>query len=114
MSDYCRYHHERAARISIPGLHEFIRDEFAKHEHVDARFCNIVEAHYFRGRFSADDAERHDALLRERKFEDVLIRSGVTPHFLLMPSSTHMRDGEGTTVPVRGKRYGCVDGPRSV
>lgn len=87
VSDHYRYHHERKTRISIQGFHDLIRDEVGKHEQTDARFCRIVEAHYFRGRFPADEADRHGALLRERKFEDVLIRVGVTPHFLLMPPS---------------------------
>ena len=90
VSDYYLYQHERGARISIQGLHALIRAEVGKCEGVDSRYCQIVEAHYFRGRFSADDARRHDAqradgdssLYRERKFEDALIKAGVTPHFL--------------------------------
>ena len=89
VSDYYLHHHERRARISIQGLHGLIRHEVASCEQTDTRFCHIVEAHYFRGRFSADDARRHDAqrtdgestLYRERKFEDALIKAGVTPHF---------------------------------
>ena len=90
VSDYYLHHHERHARISIQGLHELIRDEVSKRENTGVRDCQVVEAHYFRGRFSADDARRHDAtrpdgdstLYRERKFEDALIKAGVTPHFL--------------------------------
>lgn len=90
VSDYYLHHHERHARISIQGMHELIRDEVSKREGADIRRCQVVEAHYFRGRFSADDARRHDAgrpdsdstLYRERKFEDALIKAGVTPHFL--------------------------------
>ena len=85
VSDHYRYHHERKTRISIQGLHDLICDEVGKQEQTDARFCRIVEAHYFRGRFLAEAADRHGALLKERKFEDVLIRVGVTPHFLLIP-----------------------------
>ena len=90
VSDYYLYHHVRKARISIQGLHALLRDEVGKAEQNETRYCQIVEAHYFRGRFSADDAKRHDAtrpegdstLYRERKFEDALIKAGVTPHFL--------------------------------
>ena len=90
VSNYYLCHHERRARVSIQGLHELIRDEVGQREQTDARYCQIVEAHYFRGRFSAADAKRHDAqrmegdsiLYRERKFEDALIKAGVTPHFL--------------------------------
>ena len=90
VSDYYLYHHERRARVSIQGMHALIRDEVGTREQTDPRYCHIVEAHYFRGRFSADDARRYDAqradgdssLYRERKFEDALIKAGVTPHFL--------------------------------
>ena len=91
VSDHYRYHHRRGTRISLTGLHDFIRDEIVKLEEGDkgqsAALCSIVEAHYFRSRFAAEDAEKHDALLRDRRFEDVLIRAGITPHFLLMPPS---------------------------
>ncbi|MCY3701513.1 MAG: NYN domain-containing protein [Rhodospirillales bacterium] len=87
VSEHYRYRHERGAWISIAGLHEFVRHEVAKGERTEGEDCKIVEAHYFRGRFPAEEAaERKDALLRERRFEDVLIRAGVTPHFLLMRS----------------------------
>ena len=86
VSDYYRYHHERRSRISIQGLHDLLCDEIGKHDQTDSRFCQIVEAHYFRGRFPAEASERHGALLGERKFEDALIKAGVTPHFLLMSS----------------------------
>ena len=86
VSDYYKYHHERRARISIQGLHDLLCDEIGKHDQTDSRFCQIVEAHYFRGRFPAEASERHGALLGERKFEDALIKAGVTPHFLLMSS----------------------------
>ena len=86
VSDYYRYHHERRARISMQGLHDLLCDEIGKHDQTDSRFCQIVEAHYFRGRFPAEASERHGALLGERKFEDALIKAGVTPHFLLIPS----------------------------
>jgi cold shock CspA family protein/uncharacterized LabA/DUF88 family protein len=82
VSNYYMYEHERKARISITGLHAFIRDEVARQEGADKRFCQIVDAHYFRGRFSAKAAYAQDSLYRERQFDDVLIREGVTMHFL--------------------------------
>ena len=82
VSNYYCYDHQRKARISISGLHDFIRDEVAKNEQADARYCQIVDAHYFRARSSAADAQDRDSLYRERVFEDVLINEGVTTHFL--------------------------------
>lgn len=82
VSNYYLYQHDRRARISIAGLHEFIRNETAKNEGADARYCQIVDAHYFRGRLSAAEAEKRNALLGERAFDDVLMRAGVTTHYL--------------------------------
>jgi cold shock CspA family protein len=82
VSNYYHYNHERRARISVSGLHAFIRDEVGKCEGTDARYCQIVDAHYFRGRLRASEAESRDILFRERVFEDVLVREGVTTHYL--------------------------------
>lgn len=78
VSNYYLYQHERRARISIKGLHEFIVAEVAKQEGVDVRRCQIVDASYFRGRLTARQAQEQDALFNERAFEDVLMREDVT------------------------------------
>ncbi|MBX7104786.1 MAG: NYN domain-containing protein [Gemmataceae bacterium] len=89
VSNYYQYHHERRQRLSVGGLHAFIRSEVSRLEDVDPRHCPIAEAHYFRGRLRASEADDRDLLFRERVFDDVLIREGVTAHYL--PLS---RDGE--------------------
>lgn len=81
-SNYYNYHHERRARISVGGLHEFVRSQVADSEGVDVRYCQIVDAHYFRGRPRAQDAEQRGMLARERAFDDVLVREGVVTHYL--------------------------------
>ncbi len=82
ISNYYMYHHPRRARLSIGGLHEFIRAEVARHEKADDSYCRIVDAHYFRGRLSTAEAQRSDRLVGERKFEEVLMREGVITHYL--------------------------------
>jgi cold shock CspA family protein len=82
VSNYYHYHHERRARISIGGLHSFIRQQVAECEGADPRYCQIVDAHYFRGRLRAADAEDRDLLYKERVFDDVLVREGVVTHYL--------------------------------
>jgi cold shock CspA family protein len=81
VSNYYHYNHERKARISVGGLHEFVRSQVAESEGCDVRYCQIVDAHYFRGRPKAQDAEP-GRLLRERIFDDVLVREGVVTHYL--------------------------------
>lgn len=82
VSNFYQYRHERRTRISISGLHEFIRSKVAENEGEDKRYCQIVDMHYFRGRLRAAEASDRDVLLKERSFDDVLMREGVTTHYL--------------------------------
>lgn len=77
VSNYYNYQHPRHARIDFNGLHEFVRHEIAAQETTDVRYCQIVDAHYFRGRKSARDAN----LAAERSFDEVLMRAGITTHY---------------------------------
>ncbi len=78
VSNYYLYQHERRARLSFKGLHEFIVSEVAKSEGMDVRHCQIVDSAYFRGRLSAQQAQDQDKLYSDRVFEDVLMRANVT------------------------------------
>lgn len=82
VSNYYTYQHERRARMSVSGLHDFVRQQVADSEGSDVKYCQIVDAHYFRGRLRAHDAEQRGALLRDRLFDDILVREGVVTHYL--------------------------------
>ncbi|SFP73080.1 NYN domain-containing protein [Hydrogenimonas thermophila] len=86
VSNYYMYEHPRKSRISVSGLHRFIVHEISKAEGVSSERCRIVDAHYFRGRLSALEAQQRNALFRERQFDEVLMREGIVSHFL--PLST--------------------------
>lgn len=79
VSNYYHFNHERRSRLSVSGLHNFIRHEASKAEGTDIRYCQIVDAHYFRGRIKAVDADQRGMLLRERIFDDTLVREGGAP-----------------------------------
>lgn len=83
VSDYYRFHHPRRARLSIRGVHNFIESQVAREESIDRRYCHVVDAHYFRGRYSVDDAVAKGKLEGERAFDDVLMRENVVTHYLL-------------------------------
>ena len=87
VSNYYLYHHGRSARISLDGLHSFVRNKVAEFEGVDARYCPIVDAHYFRGRLPSKVVEERNRLLSERVFEDILIRQNITTHYLPVSNS---------------------------
>lgn len=78
VSNYYLYQHERKARISINGLHDFILEEVAKEEAIEKKYCSIVDAAYFRGRLTAKQALSRDSLYSDRVFEDVLMRADVS------------------------------------
>ena len=82
VSNYYAGTHPRKARISIEGLHNFIRARAAAAEGTGLKLAQIVDAHYFRGRMKAREAEERDILFQERAFEDVLMYEGVTTHYL--------------------------------
>lgn len=82
VSNYYYFHHDRRARISIGGLHNFIRYTVATAMGVETRNCQVVDSHYFRGRLKAADAEQRDTLYRDRVFDDILTREGVVAHYL--------------------------------
>jgi cold shock CspA family protein len=82
VSNYYHYYHDRKSRISVSGLHDFIRKQVADSMGCDEKYVQIVDAHYFRGRPRAQDAEQRGTLLKERVFDDVLVREGVVTHYL--------------------------------
>lgn len=78
VSNYYLYQHPRKARLSFSGLHDYILAEVAKNEGMDKRHCQIVDAAYFRGRLTAQQALDQDKLYGDRIFEDVLMRADIT------------------------------------
>jgi len=80
ISNYYKYEHERKSRISISGLHEFIRNEVATLTDMDIRRCQIIDAHYFKGRSLARDMG--EKVQSERVFEDILMRENIVSHYL--------------------------------
>jgi uncharacterized LabA/DUF88 family protein/cold shock CspA family protein len=93
VSNYHLYHHSRGARISLDGLHAFIRSKVAEFEGTEPRYCPIVDAHYFRGRLPSKVVEERNRLLSERVFEDILIRQNITTHYLPIPEGRGSEKG---------------------
>lgn len=99
VSSYYNFAHERSSHISIDGLHDFIRREVATFEGSDERLCQIVDAHYFRGRLNAYEAsERPNILFNDRVFDDVLMSQGVTTHYLPIRNVGGVKQEKGIDV----------------
>ena len=89
ISDYYYFQHDRKARISLEGLHEYIRHQVAEEEDVDVRLAQITDAHFFRGRLSATEARDEDRLFHDRLLDDILMNLGVQTHYMALKT----RDG---------------------
>lgn len=83
VSNYYKYAHDVSSRISISGLHEYIRHAIAELEGMpNTNFCPIVQSHFFRGRFSAKVADERQSLYNDRVFDDILMWEGIEVHYV--------------------------------
>jgi uncharacterized LabA/DUF88 family protein/cold shock CspA family protein len=99
VSNYYNYDHRRKSRISVAGLHEFIKHQVAHEEHTDEKYCRIVDAHYFRGRLSAyEAAQKGETLYYERVFDDILMSENITTHYLPVTYVQGRREEKGIDV----------------
>jgi cold shock CspA family protein len=99
VSNYYNYVHERRNRISISGLHEFIRHRVGALEQMRTNLCQIVDAHYFRGRLSAKEAsQRGNQLYYDRVFDDILMSEGVVTHYLPLRGHGWKKEEKGIDV----------------
>jgi len=77
VSSYYLYQHERRARLSFRGVHDFVVAEVAQREGIAPSRCQIVDATYFQGRLTAQQAAEQDRLFSDRVFEDALTRADI-------------------------------------
>jgi uncharacterized LabA/DUF88 family protein/cold shock CspA family protein len=109
VSNYYAFNHARQSRISIRGLHEFIRHQVAEREHSDVGLCQIVDSHFFRGRIPAQEAQQRGNLLYyERVFDDILMWEGVITHYLPVRNSGGRREEKGIDVWLALEAYELV------
>ncbi|TAD99070.1 MAG: NYN domain-containing protein [Bacteroidetes bacterium] len=98
VSNYYNYEHSRKARISIAGLHDFIKNQVAKQESKHVKMCHVVDTHYFRGRLNAFDAKEQNKLYHDRIFDDILMNEGVVTHYLPLKTRAGKREEKGIDV----------------
>ena len=99
VSNYYTYDHPRRRRISIAGLHQFIRARVAREEGSPLTRSKIVESHYFRGRVHATEAQqRGSSLYYDRVFDDILMSAGVSTHYSAIRTTNGRRHEKGIDV----------------
>lgn len=99
VSNYYNYNHPRRSRISVSGLHDFIRAKVAEEENTEPHRAAIVEAKYFRGRVSAKTAsQKGNRLYYDRVFSDVLMSEYVQSLHLPIRSNHGKYEEKGIDV----------------
>ncbi len=88
------YEHPSQSPLNVEGLQEFVRVKAAEMEGLSSHsLCQIVESHYFRGRFSTDSAIQANKLEDDRRFDEQLIRSHVVQHYLPIDENRQKEKG---------------------
>jgi uncharacterized LabA/DUF88 family protein/cold shock CspA family protein len=82
VSNFYNYEHPRRARISISGIHNFVREFLARAENTPVNYFQVIDSHYFRGRMRSVETQEVQKLFAERTFEDYLMKEGVIMHYL--------------------------------
>lgn len=98
-SNYYNYIHPVKRRLSLGGLHNFIRHRVAEEEGIEPSKCQIAQAHYFRGRLNAAEAaQRGNQLYNDRVFDDILMSEGIQPHYLPLRNLQGKKEERGINV----------------
>lgn len=79
--------HHKKAHLTFTGFQEYVRRKVAEKERREVAFCQIVEAHFFRGRFSLNAAKEKDALEKDRFVDQLLMHAGIVTHYYPMGES---------------------------
>jgi uncharacterized LabA/DUF88 family protein len=79
-----KYHqfHRRHGYLRFAGVLGFIRHMVSEYEKNAKASCQIVESHYFRGRFSTKDMEAAGKLRDFSSIQDELVEAGIVEHYL--------------------------------
>ncbi len=72
---------KKMGKVNLKGLLKFIPELISKQFGIDRNLLYITEAHYYRGRFRASEADGRNLLLSERQFEDTLIENDIICHY---------------------------------
>ena len=70
-----------AEQVNVKNLFSFIPEIIGQRFGIDRKFLYITEAHYYRGRYRAKEANDRNLLMSERKFEDTLIENDIIFHY---------------------------------
>ena len=105
MSNYYHLQDRRKKNITLTGFHEYIRLKVSEREKRDIALCQIVESHFFRGRFSLRMAEERNDLKSDRYIDQLLMYAGIVPHYYPMNEKTDPPEEKGIDVGLSLEAY---------
>jgi len=98
VSNYYKHYHERKSYLSFTGIHEYIRQKIAEEEGFDRNLVQMIQSHFFRGRFSLQAAKSANALEADRYFDQLLMYAGIITHYYPMNESVQPPQEKGIDV----------------
>jgi uncharacterized LabA/DUF88 family protein len=98
VSNYYKHYHDRKSYLSFTGIHEYIRQKVADAEGVDRKMVQMIQSHFFRGRFSLQAAKTANALEADRYFDQLLMYAGIVSHYYPMNESVNPPQEKGIDV----------------
>jgi len=98
VSNYYKHYHDRKSYLSFTGIHEFIRQRIAEYEGTDRHMVQMIQSHFFRGRFSLQAAKTANALEADRYFDQLLMYAGIVSHYYPMNESVMPPQEKGIDV----------------
>lgn len=95
VSNYYNYVHDRKSRLSIGGLHDYLKGRIALQMETESELCKITESHYYKNRLSAQEAsERENQIYFDRVFDDILAFEHVQAHYIPSKGILNTRSGD--------------------
>lgn len=99
VSQYYRYNHSRGSFLDLKGLHDYLRHRVAALEaNQNVGLVQVVEAHFFRGRFSLGAAKSAESLETDRLQDQLLMYAGVVGHYFPMNERVSPPEEKGIEV----------------
>jgi uncharacterized LabA/DUF88 family protein len=98
VSNYYKHYHDRKSYLSFTGIHEYIRQKVAEAEGVERKMVQMIQSHFFRGRFSLQAAKTANALEADRYFDQLLMYAGIISHYYPMNESVSPPQEKGIDV----------------
>lgn len=98
LSRYFKYQHPRLSYLTFTGLQEYFRDRVAECESRDVAFCQVVESHFFRGRYSLHLAKDKGVIESDRYIDELMMYAGVASHYYPLNESKSPPEEKGIDV----------------